>query len=696
MRVRRMTRCYIDFETRSTADIKKVGGRIYAEHPSTEILCVAWAEDDGPVHLLERDYWTLTQDGVYPICELDAIAEDPDIIFVAHNAPFEQAVWENIMVKRLGFSPIPIERWRCTLSKAFAHGLPGSLEGCGAALDSPFPKDMAGNKVMMKLCKPRRQTLKNSKQFWEYDDAPEDFEKLYEYCKRDVEAERWIDKHLRDLSPYEQRVWQIDQRMNQEGIYVDTHLVNNAISLADAHKEVLALDFAKATGGAVAAPSQRANLLMWLKDNGLSLPDTQKATITKARGRQDLSPAVAESLRILAESSRTSIAKYGAFLQRSSGSVIRETLQYSGAHTRRWTGRGVQIQNMARPNGLDVEVSADAIRQLSYEGFSLLYSDPIGALSRTSRGAIIARPGKTFMGGDFGQIESRVNAWLAGQTDKLDAFRNGEDLYCTIASKIYGYPVNKTDHPFERQVGKVADLAFGYQGGIAAGANMARGYGLDISPVAGKLWESASPEERKNAEYCYLLYIKGEPEDPVSQEVGFAFNIIKQRYRAAHPKIVQLWEDLETAAIEAVQTGEAVQCGKVRFFTDKEFLWCKLPGGGFLAYPFPRVEVGSRGKMTLTYKTEYLNKWIRTTTYGGSLCENLVQAIARDLLVHVMVRLESIFPVLFHVHDELISEVLKAMADLEKFLAIMREPPDWGADIPIAVDGWIGTRYGVK
>lgn len=688
-----MTRCYLDFETRSAADIKKVGGRIYAEDPSTSILCIAYAVDDEPGQLVKGGDGDFESDAA---CRLADLAANPKVKFVSHNAAFEQGIWLEQLVKLYGWAPIEIDRWICTMAKAYAHGLPGKLEKCAAALKLPAQKNMDGHRIMLKLSKPRRITQKNSDKWWTPEAVPEDFEKLYQYCMDDVEVERQIDRHLRDLSPYEQRVWQIDQRMNQEGIYVDTEMVEGAISLAVEHKQNLANEFRTVTNGAVGSPNQRIPLLMWLKTNGLALPDTQKATIAAARQRKDVFPSVSAALRILSEFSRTSIAKYPAFLQRSSGGVLRESLQYSGAHTRRWTGRGVQIQNMARPNGLNVEVSANAIRSLSYESFSLLYSDLIDCLGRSSRGAIVARPGKSFVGGDYGQIESRVNAWLAGQQDKLDLFSSGVDMYCKIAEQIYGYPVGKDTHPFERQVGKVADLAFGYQGGIAAGAKFAVGYGLDISPVAGGLWATATPEERKNAEYCYMLYLKGKPEDPVSQEVGFAFNIIKQRYRAAHPYITQLWEDLEDASIEAVESGRPVKCGKVTWFTHKEFLWCRLPGGGVLSYPFPKVETGSRGKRVLSYKTEFQNHWIRQTTYGGSLCENLVQAIARDLLVHVMVELDDIYPVLFHVHDELVSEVWDKDVDLERYVAIMKSLPDWAAGIPIAVDGWAGKRYGVK
>lgn len=699
--------CHLDFETRSQLDIKKVGARIYAEHESTDILCVAYCVDDGPVRLITRGELNgspllllrLSKDTPpSAVNELRQLAEDPDVIFAAHNAAFEQAIWENIMVKRYGYPPLPIARWKCTMAKAYAHGLPGALERCAAALESPFPKDMEGNKVMQKLSKPRARGAQKG-EFYEYEDCPEDFEKLYAYCARDVEAERWIDKTLRDLSPYEQRVWEIDQRMNQRGIYVDLELIESAIEIADKHVGHLAERLRGITGGAVSSPSKRAEMQLWLLRNGVEISNTQAATVTELRQRNDLPPVVVEGLSVFAEANKTSVAKYDAFIQRSSAGVLRETLQYSGAHTRRWTGRGVQIQNMARPNGFGVELCARLAKSLDYPGFAILYDNVLDALSRMSRGAIIARPGKTLVGGDFSQIESRVNAWLAGDTDKLQLFIDGVDVYCKIASDIFGYPVNKKDHAYERQVGKVADLAFGYQGGIAAGAKFARGYNLDFSPIARDTWLSATASERELADYCYMLYLKGKPEEPVSQSIGRTIDIIKQRYRAAHPAIVQLWNDLELTAIHAVKTGQPVQCGKVRWFTHDRYLWCRLPSGGVLCYPYPKVETGSRGKETLTYKMEDKfagNKWVRRSTYGGALCENLVQAISRDLLVHCMVEMEDEFPVAWHVHDELVSEVDEDKADKEKYEQYMLSLPDWAVGIPIAVETWAGKRYGVK
>lgn len=348
-------------------------------------------------------------------------------------------------------------------------------------------------------------------------------------------------------------------------------------------------------------------------------------------------------------------------------------------------------------------------------------------LSNALRSFIIARPGHELIVADFSAIEARVLAWLSGQHDLLRLFEADADVYCHQASSIYGYPVlNKKTHPDERQVGKVAILALGYAGGIGAFAQMARGYGVDMAPVYPTLWDGASPEERERAEKAYLQYVHRVPR-PVGREAGVASDIVKQRWRAANPATVQYWHDLETAAVSAVQRpGSVHTVGKVRYrcigLSDgRPFLFCQLPSGRVLSYPYPRLqwevihwETGTRKVVSEEEAAKYrgrkgygvsakvkfkgvdsvTRKWGDAVLYGGLQAENVTQAVARDLLAEAMPRAEAAgYPIVLHVHDELVAEVPEGSGDDHEFMALMSQLPKWAAGCPVAAEGFRSRRY---
>lgn len=700
-----MTIVHLDFETFSTADIRKTGGAIYAEDPSTELLCLSYAVDDEEPCLLTAEAFTgvVTSDYFVSrqvakrlqgkpytdprlIDRLRVLAADKSVQFRAYNAQFEQAIWKNIMVKRFGFAEIPVNRWRCVLAKAFAHGLPGTLDLCGRALNLPIQKDQQGHAIMLKLCRPRRMKGKDR---WTPEDAPEDFEKLYKYCITDVKTERLIDRRLRDLSSAEQAVWEIDQRMNQQGLHIDEVAIKAAMQLGNTHLTVIKKKFQEITS--IESPTKRKLLLEWFQSQGLDIFDTQKATLAGLLSRKGLSSDIITVLDIVSESTKTSLAKLPRMLELSVNGVMRELVQYHAAHTGRWGGRGAQIQNFPRP-GLDINVCVDAIKTLNYGLFGFLYKDVSKALSSALRGMIVAPPGYTLFVSDFSQMEARVLAWLAGQQDVLDLFAAGEDLYCSEASKIFGYTVDKSMKD-ERQVGKVAVLALGYQGGIGAFAMMAKGYGIDLEVVFNNLWKSATNKEKEKAQQAYEFYRK-KAKEPVSKKAAFVADIIKQRWRRGNDKIEAYWTKLEEAAKRAVNTQKPVKCGHVTWFVHKGFLYAKLPSGRCMAYPYPRVKSNSsnpHGKTTL----EYFNpRFGHKGTYGGQLCENIVQAVQRDLLSEALVRLEATYKAAFHVHDEVVSEVKLGFGSLTEFMDIMKHQPVWATGLPIGVSGWSGDRYG--
>lgn len=678
-----MRKVYCDVETRSLLDLRDVGAINYCSHESTEPLCFSYSIDG-------RDVVLLTPIELVTSEELRDLAADPDTVFVAHNAAFEQAFWQHVMVERYGFPPIPIARWRCTMAKTKLHGLPGGLGAAAKLLKLAVQKDEEGKSKMLKLSRPRR---KAGSPWWTPDEAPNDFLALYAYNKQDVETTILLDQALRDLPPREQIIWGIDQRINQTGLLVDVECINKAMALQDEHEQRLLRAFVEITG--LESPTQTTKLLVWLNEQlDEEIPNLQAPTLVKLRAQ--LAPTNPRNIRVLTviqarqELSKASLAKMPAMLRYADNAgILRENWVYHGAHTGRWTGKNVQVTNIARAKD-DVYRICDTINHADYDSFVLFYPNVTTSLSHGLRGMIIARPTKKFVGGDLAQMEARTLAWLAGDENKLQKYRDGIDTYCVLAETIYGYPVTKKME--ERQTGKVADLSLGFGGGIAAFVNMSKAYNLDISPVAQKIWDGATPIERENAVRSFNHY-QNRAEEPIHQTVGVTADIIKQRWREAHPEIVQFWCDLEDAAVRACVNKQPVSVGRLKFFTHGKFLFVQLPTGKTIAYLYPKVEMPESGYGKA--QVSYLNgAYGRVAQYGGRWAENVVQATQRELLVDCMYRLEQTYPVVYHNYDECVSEVDEDADVLDEYVSIMKMVPKWANGLPVNVDGWQGKRYG--
>jgi DNA polymerase len=333
--------------------------------------------------------------------------------------------------------------------------------------------------------------------------------------------------------------------------------------------------------------------------------------------------------------------------------------------------------------------------------FADSYDRVTDALSTATRGMVIPREGNRLIVGDLKQMEARVLCWLAGQGWKLDLYCEGIDLYCHAATPIFGREILKSDKA-ERQVGKVSELALGYGGGIGAYAKMAEGYKVDLNIIYHLLWKTASPYEMEAAEVSYILYLKRcktNKVDPVSQPIAFVSDLVKQRWRKKNPEVVSFWGELDNAAIEAVQRKKPVKVGGdgipiVTFFMHKQFLFCRLPSGRDIAYPYPRVHEGERGGIRLEYMVNDKTRggWTRDSTYGGKLSENITQAVQRDILSEAMVRLDQKgYDLVLHVHDEIVADT--AFGSVEDFEKVMSESPIWADGLPIGVDAWFGSRY---
>jgi DNA polymerase len=658
--------------------------------------------DDGPVRLIKQPELVKhaevkNRSNINVLYELLAVNQLESALFIAHNAGFEQAIWRHIMVKRYGFAPIPIKRWRCTLAKCVAHALPAGLFDSGRALGLETIKDASASRTMLKLSKPRKESKFNKDKYFE---SQKDYETLYQYNMLDVEAERAVDKELRDLTPKEQEIWFMDQRINQRGVQIDVHAVDIALDYIEIYTTKLKAELVELTNGYCKSHTAIAKMREFLLTLGVSLPSLDAVTVAKTLAQKDLPDLARKVLGIRQQLGKSSTAKYMAMKLGSDGrGRVLDLLAYHAASTGRWGGRRVQPQNMPRGD-IDSDYCIKIMLKYDYEMFELLYPDVLKALSASLRGMIIPKKGYDLIVSDYASVEARGLAWLVDDKETLEAFRTGKDVYNVQASEIFGYPVNKKDHPFERQIGKVAVLALGYQGAMGAFGTMAKGYGIDLEPVYDIIWPTASQNERESAENAYdaSLARLSDKALPLTRTEGLAADIIKQRWRKANQKVVRFWYALEAAALDAVLLGRPQPVGKVIFFTHGAFLYCKLPSGRCLAYFKPKVYAtkNKRKPYALTFvgTSGGIAVFLEQSPYGGLWAENITQAVCRDLLAEGMLQLEANgYPVVISVHDEAGSEVPEGFGSVEEFNKLFTTLPDWADGFPLSAEGWRGKRY---
>lgn len=706
---------YIDFETRSEADLKAVGAANYAEHPSTDIICLAFCTtaiyNRQPVFLItradlqirrqtsDRNQWSANLRALYDM------AADPNCIFVAHNAAFERYIWKNIMVERYGFPDIPIHRWKCTMAKCYSLGLPGALKEVGPVLELTHLKDIEGSEAMLFLSKP--MPVKFQKQygctFWEPEFAPPGiFEKCYEYCKGDILCEIELDTTTMDLSPEEKEMWCIDQEINSTGVYLDLPVIRKATAIVTHEKGKIRKEFSAVTGF---NPSQHAELQKYLNDKNIPVPNTTKDTLLKVARNINTPVEIVNLLELAGKHNKSSLAKIGTMVRRSTNlGLLREMFQFHGAHTGRWAGRGVQLQNLPRPK-VNSDLVISCIRDFSYDFFQYMFPNINEALSSSLRGMIIPHTGDRFLLGDLKQMERLMLAWLAGCQKSLDDFIADVDCYTVTASGLFGYDISGDKE--KRQVGKVTELACQYGGGIGSFVSMAKNYDFDITILPGLILPTATQAEIDKGNYDYdgsgrysYMYRFAHSKEgkagakPISREVGIACSIVKERWRAANPEIVAYWKRLNNASIAAVQTGKPQEQDGLLWFLYDRFLVCKLHSGRHIFYPFPRVDGEDNPTLTYMRKDPDTGKWLRTSTYGGKQAENVTQAEQSDILREGMRRLRStIYKIVMHVHDEWVCSVKRGLGTIEEFKQILEVPMACYPGLPIRVDVQECERY---
>lgn len=647
----------IDIETYSKGDLLGGGVYKYVEDPSFTILLFAYAINNGPVQLVSLAEGEVLPDNVY------RALTDPEVTKTAFNAAFER-----ICLSRYYDIKLDAAQWSCTMVLSAMAGYPMSLDAAGEALQLANKKMKEGKALIRYFSLPCKATKANGGRTRNMPaDAPDKWDTFKRYCIRDVEVEQQIRARLERIVteiPSERQLYALDQQINDRGVLVDMDLVNAAMRLDTLHRANLNAEAIRLTG--MENPNSVAQLKAWLEsETGAAIDSLSKKDLPDMIKSAN-SDIVARMLTIRQEMAKTSVKKYEAMAKAAceDGRVHGLLQFYGAARTGRWAGRLVQVQNLPQNHFAtldDLVLARDTCKKGDLMTMQLLYGNVPDTLSQLIRTAFIAKDGHRFIVCDFSAIEARVIAWLAGEQWRLDVFRTHGKIYEASASMMFHVPVEeitKTDP--RRQKGKIAELALGYQGGVGA-----------------------------------MQQMGGEKMGLTEDEMK---TIVKQ-WRAANPAIVTLWTKLENAVKTTIRTGEMTAVGCLRIHMREEHLLIKLPSGRSLCYPGADIGQNRFGDESITYMgVNQTNKqWSRLETYGGKLVENVVQGIARDCLAVTMLRMaEAGYSIVFHVHDEAISEVPdNSGLTLEGVQEIFKMPIPWAKDLPLKGAGY-ETKFYLK
>lgn len=625
---------WCDFETKSECDLKTAGVYNYARHPSTSVLCMSYAYDDGLVQT-----WR-------PGESMPPIKSQ----IRAHNAAFERLIFWHVLKME-----IPLEQFYCTAAQARANCAPGSLEDVGRFAGTDMRKDHRGAALVRACCiPPFRDDL-----------LPE----LIEYCEQDVRTMRAVSKAMRELTPEELEDYHVNERINDRGVLVDRDLCRAAVKYAADELQEIEATVKTVTNDeiqTVRSPRMRlwvqerlgpeARKLMERADK-FSIDKTVRANLLAIDDPEEVPPDVREVIQCADDLWASSVAKFSrlADLACGDGRVRGAFVFAGGSATGRASSYGAQVHNFTRLCAKDPE----AVRHSMVRGHAIVpqygrrVTDVLRGMLRPS---IIPSKGKQFVVADWSAIEGRVNPWLSGRgEDKLQQFRDHLDPYVVNAASTFRIGYGSVDKS-QRQVGKVQELACGFGGGVGAFAAMGRVYGLTLP----------EPEARKMVD----------------------------AWRRANPWALPFWCDLELAYTKALRNkGKVFEAGKIKYLFDGQHLWYALPSGRVLCYPFARFdEDGQISYSKASWKPAAdAKEWPRGRLWRGLACENVTQATAHDLLREALRRLPD---VVLHVHDEIVLESDRpeeAKAELER---IMTTPPAWAEGLPLEVEAKIMGRYG--
>ena len=640
-----MTTLYVDTETFNEAPIT-VGTARYCE--TVEVMVIAWAVDDNPVVVWDRTRNDSGQNALLATA-FERAWHDAGLV-VAHNAFFDRSVLATKGIER------PLSQWHCTQAQALAHSLPGSLDKLSAIYNlGDAAKDRGGKQLIQLFCKPRPKTSKIRRAT--RDTHPAEWQKFLDYAGQDIVALRALHKKLPkwNWSEAEREAWMLNQEINDRGFLIDQELAGQAIATCERAKAALQSRTEVITGTDLSV-QQRAALQALLKEYGVTLPDMTASTLERRLDDPDLPAPVRELIGIRLEMCQTSNAKWPKLLASvSSDGRLRGTSQFCGAsRTGRDSGRIFQPLNLPRPPKY-LEGDEDFVEAIKCGVADLIYDNPMEVTSAALRGALVAPPGKKLVVADLNAIEGRVAAWVAGEQWKLDAYARGDDLYVlAYAQSFHKRPEDVTKA--ERQIGKVEELALGFGGAAGAFGTMAAMYGVEL------------------------------PDDEVRAVV--------KAWRAANSFIVSFWWELEDAVkrMATVSGTERMDLrwGMLQVWKQGSWLRIILPSGRSLSYAQPRIEDGQFTYMGLN---QYTRKWERISSYGGKLFENVVQAIARDVLVEAMKRCAANgFGIVLTVYDEIIAEAALERT-VDELIDVLTTVPHWAPGLPLAAGGFETYRY---
>lgn len=649
--MRAMKKLSCDIETFSDVDLIRCGVYKYADSPDFEMLLFAYAADDGDVHIID-----IAGGEELPEKIIQAIKSDT-VVKTAYNAQFERVCLSRYLKLPEGEYLNP-QSWYCTAVQAAELALPLSLADVGSVLGLERQKMTEGKELIKYFCVPCKPTKSNGNRTR---NRPchdiNKWETFKKYCMRDVDVERQIADKLKmyPIRDEEHRLYVLDQIINDRGVLVDSELAEQAVKLNSIQTTVAVEQAYMITG--LENPNSVTQLKQWLKENGVEIESLSKKAVKSLADETD--GDVSEMLKLRLLMAKTSVKKYEAVIRSvCSDNRVHGMMRFCGANrTGRWSGNILQPQNLPQNHLPDLTLARDIVKDGDFEMLDMMFGNVPNVLSELIRTILIPKPNHRFIVADFSAIEARVLAWIAGEQWRIDTFKNGGDIYCASASKMFKVPVEKHGVNGElRQKGKISELACGYGGSVGALKNMG------------------------------------------AVEMGVQENELQgliNDWRNANPHIVRFWYEVGNAAMKAIKEKTTVPLGKLVFAYERGILFIRLPSGRRLSYIKPRIGTNRFGGDSITYMgINSAKKWDRLETFGGKLTENIVQGTARDLLANALINAANAgYDTVFHVHDEIICEVPNGYGSVDELCRLMCIKTDWADGLPLNADGFECEYY---
>lgn len=649
--VKTMKKLSCDIETFSDVDLIRCGVYKYADSPNFEMLLFAYAVDDGDVHIIDIAGGEELPEEIIQVIKSDTVVK------TAYNAQFERVCLSRYLKLPEGEYLNP-QSWYCTAVQAAELALPLSLADVGSVLGLERQKMTEGKELIKYFCVPCKPTKSNGNRTR---NRPchdiNKWETFKKYCMRDVDVERQIADKLKmyPISDEEHRLYVLDQIINDRGVLVDCELAKQAVKLNSIQSAVAVEQAYMITG--LENPNSVTQLKQWLKENGVEIESMSKKAVKSLADETDGDVSKMLKLRLLM--AKTSVKKYEAVIRSvCSDNRVHGMMRFCGANrTGRWSGNILQPQNLPQNHLPDLTLARDIVKDGDFEMLDMMFGNVPNVLSELIRTVLILKPNHRFIVADFSAIEARVLAWIAGEQWRIDTFKNGGDIYCASASKMFKVPVEKNGVNGElRQKGKISELACGYGGSVGALKNMG------------------------------------------AVEMGVQENELQgliNDWRNANPHIVRFWYEVGNAAMKAIKEKTTVPLGKLVFAYERGILFIRLPSGRRLSYIKPRIGTNRFGGDSITYMgINSAKKWDRLETFGGKLTENIVQGTARDLLANALINAANAgYDTVFHVHDEIICEVPNGYGSVDELCRLMCIKPEWADGLPLNADGFECEYY---